>query len=278
MTTIQAIILGSVQGITEFLPISSSGHLVLIPYFFGWDIQSVVFDIAVHFGTACAVLIYFYRDWLNMVLATQNDAKDYLTGKTLTWNSLRPSSRLLLTIIVVTIPVGLLGMIFEEAAEDYFRSAQKVAVMLILISLYMWYAEFVSMKNQFGRKLNFVDSMIVSLSQLVALIPGSSRSGMTISTGLIRGYERTEVAKFSFLLATPLIVAATLLHLGDILSLNSGELANFILGLVTSFAFGYASIAFLIKYLQNNSLKIFIWYRILVGVLVLIYPIIVPLF
>lgn len=279
MTFDQSVVLGIVQGITEFLPISSSGHLILIPEIFGWGLQSLTFDLGLHAGTALAILLYFFRDWKNMTLDLFRDIFSIILStkrKIFDISILRPSSLLLLKIIVAIVPVGIIGLIFDDKIEENFRSPLLVSVMMIVISVYMTYAEFFSKKkiphpNSVSKSLNsFKNVLIISLSQIVALIPGSSRSGMTISTALILGYTHEQAARLSFLLATPIIVGAVLTKIPEILNLRTDELVLFALGFFTSFVVGLLSIKFLLKFLKKHGLLPFVVYRILFAFLTLV--------
>ena len=267
MNLIQAIVLGLVQGLTEFLPVSSSGHLVLIPYLFNWTAQDISFDVALHFGTALAVLIFFSKDWIQMLLGLKNDLVD---GRISNYNSLRHETKQLITIFLVAIPVGIVGILFEDYIEELFRNPSSVAIMLIVFSVVMYLAEQVYKRSQVHTKeISFLNALLISLSQILALIPGTSRSGVTISTGLFRNIERDSVAKFSFLLATPIILGATVLKLPDLIS-SSANINYLIIGVLTSFISGFLAIGFLIKYLKQNTLNLFIIYRIILGITILL--------
>ncbi len=286
MTIDQAVVLGIVQGITEFLPISSSGHLILIPEIFNWELQSLTFDLGLHAGTAFAVLLFFYKDWQSMAISFLKDLPktlDFVVGKISNLNTLRPQSKLLTYIFIATIPVGIIGILLEETAENFFRSPLLVAVMMIVVSGYMAYAEFFSKKkipqvtpnqlpsqstvseNTLGANFSFRNILIISLSQIIALIPGSSRSGMTISTGLLFGYKHEEAARISFLLATPIILGAAVIKIPDMLSLNSNDLNVFLIGMLTSFLVGLGAIKFLLNFLKNHGLMPFIIYRLVLA-------------
>ena len=261
MTVLQSIVLGITQGITEFLPISSSGHLILIPAIFGWELQDLSFDVALHLGTAIAVLLFFWRDWFDMISAVKNDGI----------NKLRRGSLVFFTIIVVSIPVGIAGVMLENQVEQLFRSPILVALMLIIVSIFMYVADNYSESNKSDKEIGFMDSLVISLSQIVALFPGSSRSGMSISTGLFRGLTREKAAKFSFLLATPIILGASIVKLPDLFSASSEQIQVILIGLATSFITGIISIKWLLSFLRNRSLKVFVVYRILLGVVILIH-------
>ena len=271
MTVLQSIVLGITQGITEFLPISSSGHLILIPAIFGWELQDLSFDVALHLGTAIAVLLFFWRDWFDMIKAFKLDVIDFIAGKTRDINKLRRGSVGLFTIVIVSIPVGIAGVMLENQVEQLFRSPILVALMLIIVSIFMYVADNYSESNKSDKEIGFMDSLVISLSQIVALFPGSSRSGMSISTGLFRGLTREKAAKFSFLLATPIILGASIVKLPDLFSASSEQIQVILIGLATSFITGIISIKWLLSFLRNRSLKVFVVYRILLGVVILIH-------
>ena len=271
MTVLQSIVLGITQGITEFLPISSSGHLILIPAIFGWELQDLSFDVALHLGTAIAVLLFFWRDWFDMIKAVKNDGIGLLNGKFLDINKLRRGSLVFFTIIVVSIPVGIAGVMLENQVEQLFRSPILVASMLIIVSIFMYVSDKYSKFNKSDKEIKFVDALIISLSQIVALFPGSSRSGMSISTGLFRGLTREKAAKFSFLLATPIILGASIVKLPDLFSSSSDQIQIMLIGLATSFITGMISIKWLMFFLKTKSLKVFVVYRILLGAVILIH-------
>jgi|688.fasta_scaffold11808_16 undecaprenyl-diphosphatase len=265
MTILQSIILGLIQGLTEFLPVSSSGHLILVPYLFNWPQQELAFDVVLHFGTALAVLIFFYKDWIEMFFSLKND----LVGKKLNYDKLSDKTRLFINIILVSIPVALVGVLFEDKIEELFRNPLMTASMLIIVSFIMLFAEIIYKNKTHTSNISFIKSAVISFSQILALIPGTSRSGITISSGLFMGIERESVAKFSFLLATPLIIGATLVKIPYLFSSSNVQPHILFIGMLASFLSGFAAIKFLMKYLRLNTLKIFIVYRIFIGVIIL---------
>ena len=270
MTILQALILGIIQGITEFLPVSSTGHLILVPSIFNWELQNLTFDVALHLGTAFAVLSYFMKNWIIMVKSLILDVSSAHLVNFSYINKLRRDTKLFLTIILVSIPVGIAGILFGDTVEIFFRSPLLVSVMLILVSFVMLFAEKYSFRLTNKKiELSFFDSLLISLSQIVALIPGTSRSGITISTGLFRGIKREEVAKFSFLLATPVILGAAVLKAPLVFKMQSEELLPLFVGFLSSFIVGFLSIKWLLGFLKNHSLIPFAIYRIVLGVVIL---------
>lgn len=271
MTILQSIVLGITQGITEFLPISSSGHLILIPAIFGWELQDLSFDVALHLGTAIAVLIYFWRDWFDMLNALKLDVIDFIGGKIRGINKLRRETILLLTLIIVSIPIGIIGFILESYIEETFRSPIFVSFMLVIVSFYMLFADKFIANRKPNFDIKFIDYLYISLSQVVALFPGSSRSGMSISTGLFRGLDREKAARISFLLATPIILGASLVKVPQLFSASPGQGLIILLGLFSSFITGIFAINWLLSFVQKNSLFVFIIYRLILGGVILTY-------
>jgi len=270
MTLVQSIVLGIIQGISEFLPISSSGHLILAPYLFGWDLQDLSFDVALHLGTAFAVLFFFKDIWYKLIHSMILDGLSVIKTKSLDVRKLRRETIYLSTILIVTIPVAIVGMLLESTIEETFRSPIYVAIMLILISFVMYIADLRSKSNSKDNP-TFVDSLIISISQIVALFPGSSRSGVSISSGLFRGLTREKAAEYSFLLATPIIVGAGLLKLPDLISSSTASQLGYVfVGFLTSFITGLLSIKFLLKFLKTKGLNVFIVYRITLGIIILV--------
>ena len=260
MTPLHAVVLGIVQGATEFLPISSSGHLILVPKLFGWPDQGLAFDAAVHLGTVLALLIYFGAELRRL-------AAGVLQG--------HPADRRLAAGVVLgSIPAGLVGLAFQHAIEQRLRSVTVVAVSTILWAFVLWWADRQAARNAVGdlRQVGVGQALAVGLAQPLALIPGTSRSGITLSAGLFAGLDRPTAARFAFLLGLPITLAAGLLQLRTLVGAPPpGEGPGVILlGVVTSFVAGIAAIRFLVMYLQHRTLLVFVGYRILLGVLLLV--------
>jgi undecaprenyl-diphosphatase len=262
MTLIQAIVLAIVQGVTEFLPISSTAHLVLVPWLLGWPDQGLTFDIALHAGTLVAVLAYFAREWLGMWSS--------LVGGS---GSLPGIDRNLLGIIVLaTIPGGLAGYFLEGYAESVFRSPTLIAAMLVAVAGLMWVADRRRTLLRAADSITLTDGLIIGLAQALAVVPGTSRSGITIAAGLFRNLTREASARFSFMLATPIIGGAALKKGLDVWQqgLPPGfTSADFLVGFAVSAFTGYAAIWFLLRYLQVRTLKIFVAYRLVLGAIIL---------
>jgi undecaprenyl-diphosphatase len=253
LTIFQAIILGAVQGITEFLPVSSTAHLILLPWALGWPDPGLTFDVALHLGTLVALLIYFREDWIALIKSA-------------------PTSRMVRFLIVATIPGGIAGALFERKVEDALRAPHIVATMLIVMALVLVAAELLGRRRKSLDELSWGDAITVGISQAFAIIPGVSRSGVTITTGLFRGMKRDTAAKFSFYLSTPLIGGAVAKKTLDILKGGAGleQLTPFIVGILASGIIGYLAIAFMMRYLQTHNTYLFVFYRIALGIVVLL--------
>jgi len=259
----QAIVLAMVQGLTEFLPVSSTAHLTLFPWLLGWQDPGLTFDVALHAGTLFAVLLYFWRTWVEMIFAA--------AGIGGSCNPASESRRLFWYLIIGTIPAGLVGFKFERAAEETLRQPMIVGAALILVAFFMWAAERASRRDETLGQVTLLDSIIVGVSQAVAVIPGVSRSGITMSTGLFRRMTRETAARFSFLLSTPIIAGAALKKGMEIRheGLPPEMRLPFVVGIAVSGVVGYAVIAWLIRYLERRTFKPFIVYRLALGVIVL---------
>jgi undecaprenyl-diphosphatase len=282
MSLLQVILLAVVQGLTEFLPISSTAHLILVPWLAGWEDQGLTFDVALHAGTLVAVLAYFAREWRVMfkdlvrkVTGARQPATNEKPGENLVHPLPgTPEMRLALLgiLVVATIPGALAGYVLEGYAETVFRSPVLVAGQMLLITVVMWLAD---RRQTLDRRLESIglrDGLWIGLAQAVAVVPGTSRSGITISVGLFRNLTRESAARFSFLLSTPIIGGAALLKGMEIWKEGwpaGASASHFIVGFVVSAVVGYAAIAFLLRYLQMRTLKIFVAYRLALGVIIL---------
>lgn len=265
MTFFQSIFLGAVQGITEFLPISSSGHLVLFPQLLGWTSQPLVFDTVLHLGTALSLVVYFWQDLYVIIKAFISSVFSFRTK----YKKYPEFARLGVYILVGSIPAGFIGFVFNDFFENNFRNVTSVIAFLVFGSVLMFIAERFS-KESFD-VLNSKKSFIIGLFQSLALFPGVSRSGATISAGMFSGLNREEAARFSFLLSVPIVIVATTFKLVESFSLLlSGPLLPVLTGFVASFLVGLFAINFLLGFLKKNSLYLFIIYRLfLVFVLVI---------
>ncbi len=262
----QALFLGILQGLTEFLPVSSSAHLIFAPWFFGWQdslVDSLTFDVALHAGTLVAILWYFWKDWVDLTLGffriVGHRRIDDFQGK------------LILYLILATIPAAIAGFTLEKMIERSFRNPGLIVSPLVAVSFLMIYVEKRAQNRHPLDKINLPDSLLIGLAQALALLPGVSRSGITITTGLFRGYQREAATRFSFLLSTPAIAGAAFLQLRHLFSPGADiDWAVFSVGFIASGIVGYLSIAFLMRYLRQHTLNLFAAYRlILAGAVVL---------
>lgn len=281
MPIYQAVVLAIVQGLAEFIPISSSGHLIIVRRLLGWNELSpaheLTFDVALHFGTLLSVLFYFRRTWIQIIQAALGGkvvrfSEAGGSDQNLTPDEQRRERMLLWFFVIATIPGAIAGKLLEHSAEDYFREhIYLIAGALIVVALFMWWGDKVSRMTKPLSGVSLADAMIIGCAQATALIPGVSRSGSTITAGLFRNMTRAAAVRFSFLLSTPIIAGAALLKAHELRKegLPPGMHAPFIVGVLVSAIVGYMAIAWLIRYLQSNSLKLFIIYRIVAGVIVI---------
>lgn len=257
MEILQAIVLGIIQGVGEFLPISSSGHLVLVPWLFNWQDHGLSFDVALHFGTLLAVIIYFAPDWLKIIRAG-------LTGRE---DDIYPS-KLLWLLALATIPGAMAGYFFEDYAETTFRHPLLIAGTLSVVGLSLYWADKRSQGGKTIQQTSLQDAVVIGLSQALAIVPGVSRAGATITAGLATGFDRINAAKFSFLLSTPIIFGAACLKFDDFLSggISGPEIA----GIISAAVSGYVAIAALLRLISKVSYRIFFWYRLALAAVIVI--------
>src|SRR5215471_653340 len=232
MTTFQAIVFGAVQGITEFLPVSSTAHLILLPWFLGWPDPGLAFDVALHIGTLVALLIYFRAEWIALAIS----GLKLLQGRTED-----PNSRMALLIIIGTVPGALAGALFEHKVEDALRSPLVIAFTLITLALVLVVAELMGRRKKTLHELSTGDAVTVGLAQALAIVPGVSRSGVTITAGLFRGIKRDAAAKFSFYLSTPIIAGAAASQVLHIMKagVSSEQLGSLVAGVIAAGVVGY---------------------------------------
>jgi undecaprenyl-diphosphatase len=260
MTPLQAIALGIIQGLSEFLPISSSAHLTLAPWLFGWEDPGLAFDVALHFGTLLAVLWYFRMEWLALIKAAFGIVT---TGRIET-----PEKRRVIYLIIATIPGAIGGYLLQSRAESAFRSPQIIAIALIVMGLLLWIVDKMVDQRRILGEMRWVDSLLIGLSQVIALIPGVSRSGSTITTARGLRFDRESAAEFSFLMSMPIIAAAVVLEGPK--ALHEGGITNELMsGVAASAISGWLAISILMRYVTRHSYGIFAFYRIALGILVL---------
>jgi undecaprenyl-diphosphatase len=265
MPLFHAIVLAIIQGLTEFLPVSSSAHLIVIPEFLGWDDGGLVFDVALHVGTLAAIVIYFFRDWVQVIA----------NGLGLSYRGSRPdenSRSLLWYLVVATIPGALAGWKWDKYAEHAWRSPYIIGSAAILVAIYMWVADRTAERKTGLDQMNWFDAIIVGVAQAFAIVPGVSRSGSTIATGRFCHLDRESAARFSFLLSAPLIAGAAAKKFFDVHKeggLPPEMRLPYAVGILVSGIVGILVIAFFLKYLRRNTLAVFVWYRIIFGIIVI---------
>jgi undecaprenyl-diphosphatase len=248
--------LGLVQGLGEFLPISSSAHLVLVPWLFGWEDPGLTFDIALHFGTLIAVAIYFWKDWLRLFSKGFTDTKS-------------TDGRLFWYLVLATIPGALIGFMLEKKAETVLRNPVLIAVMLIILGIILYWADRKSTKETEIKGITLKTSLLIGLSQALAVIPGVSRSGITMTTALLMGLTREAAARFSFLLSAPIIFGAAVIKLPYVVSNPAMINSGFVLGMIVSCITGLTAIGFLLRFVQTKTFLPFAWYRFILGAFVI---------
>lgn len=261
--------MGAVQGLTEFLPVSSSGHLIIVPALAGWNdpfIRSLAFSVMLHIGTLVALLVYFRADWLRLVPAGLAAIRDRsIDGD--------PDRRLAWLIVVATVPAMIVGVLLNDVVEERFREVGLVALMLVVGAGILWLAERQGARRLMAVDLSFPKALGIGFAQALALIPGISRSGISISAGLFAGLDRESAARFSFLMATPITAAAASYETLKVLKGESGvpmEIGPLLAGMVTSLVFGLFAIAVLLRFLRTRSTDVFVVYRVIVAALVLV--------
>lgn len=272
MHLIAAAILGIIQGLTEFLPISSSAHLLIVPWLLGWQPEGIAFDVALHVGTALSVLIFFRKDWIVLIRET---IQGLIQGSPFG----NPQRKLAWFLVAGTIPAAVAGWKLEETIENVFRSPVVTVFTLIIFGLLLYAAERKSRKTRTISSYGWTDSILIGVSQAVALIPGVSRSGITMTTALFRDSDRESAARFSFLLSTPIIVGAGALEGWRLIRVLHGPAAGapvlqwpvLLVGVVCAAATGILCIRYFLRFLQTNTFTSFVIYRIILAVIVLIF-------
>jgi undecaprenyl-diphosphatase len=269
MTVIQSILLGVIQGLSEFLPISSSGHLVIVPFLLKWDIppaEAFVFNVLVQVATLVAVLAFFWKDYYLILRGVFRGIKYRMPLST------RPA-RLGWFILLSTIPAGIAGMLLKDAVQNAFSSPRMTAVALFGTAVLLVIAERVGKRNRSLRNLTWMDALIIGVFQILALFPGVSRSGSTIAGGMTRDLRRPDAARFAFLMAVPIMLAAGLDAVIDLLQLPDFGLLLpvFIPGFIAAAVVGYLAIGWLISFLERYSLYYFAAYCAIVGLIVLLF-------
>ena len=267
MSFIEIFILGFIQGVAEFLPISSSAHLIIFRDLFGIGAgmshdMELTFDIALHFGTLLAIFVFFFKDFVKMI------SKGFTKGVK------DDDGKILWFLVAATVPAAIIGVLFEDVIENVVRSKYVViALALAVMGIIIFLADKYSKQTKDIKKMTLKDAVIIGCSQVFALIPGFSRSGTTIAAGRVLGLDRESAAKFSFFLSAPVVLGAVVLQLfkGSVISVIVANIGTFILGILVSFIIGILCIKYLLKYLQKHNFKIFMIYRVVLALVVLVY-------
>lgn len=272
MPLYRAIILALVQALTEFLPVSSTAHLILFPWFAGWQDPGLAFDVALHAGTLLALVFYFFKDWLTLLLCgfglnfpATAKPEDIVHNRKMFWY-----------LVIGTIPAGVAGLLFHHEIEEKLRQPKIIAVSLVLIALLMWWAD---SKKDLTRKegdSNLGDALTIGTAQALALWPGVSRSGITITTGLFRRLTRAAATRFSFILSVPAVAGAVVMELPKLIKMHKAggldlPLSTLAISVLVSGVAGYFVIAFFLRYLQTRTLKVFVVYRLVFGMMILVW-------
>jgi undecaprenyl-diphosphatase len=281
LRALQAVILGLLQGATEFIPVSSSAHLIIVPWLFGWRdpaLTSLPFDVALHLGTLLAVLAFFARDWLRLIRAWLLSVAQRRIGTD-------PDRRLAWFVVLGTIPGGIVGMLAESKVEALFHRAGVpvssaamllMALIIAALGLALLLAEKLALRQRGLAQLTLKDALSIGLAQALAVFPGISRAGSTITAGLALGLEREAAARFSFLLSAPIIAGAGVKSLWEVFkgwragSIAGGDLALFPIGVLAAALSGYLCIGFLLRYLQRRTVAVFVYYRWALAVLLVL--------
>ncbi|MFA6485026.1 MAG: undecaprenyl-diphosphate phosphatase [Parcubacteria group bacterium] len=267
MTLFHAIILGLIQGFGEFLPISSSGHLILAPWLLNFPDPGLSFDVALHFGTLIAVVLYFWKDFLEIICIAFSSSpfgrgcRVFATGEGSKYNK-----NIFWLLVIATIPGALFGFLLESKAETIFRNPLLIAGTLSIVGLILYLADKYASHKRNINELTKKDATLIGLSQAFAIIPGVSRAGATITTGLFLGLDRVSAARFSFLLSAPIILGATLVKIKYIAAAGTLE----IVAILTAALSGYFAISWMLKFIERVSYKVFFWYRLALAVIIVL--------
>lgn len=265
MPLYQAIILAIVQGLTEFLPVSSTAHLAIIPVLLHWKDPGLAFDVALHAGTLAAVIVYFFQDWVQVIA----------NGLGFSYRGSKPdenSRKLLWFLIVGTIPVGIAGKLLKHYAEGPWRTLYVIGVMMIVVGILMAIGDRLAEDKRGLDAMSWTDATTIGVAQALAVVPGTSRSGITITAGRFRKLDREAAARFSFLLSTPAIAAAAASDYFDLRKqggIPPDMKTAYFVGILVSALVGIAVIAFFLQYLRRNTLRLFVWYRIVLGIVLI---------
>ena len=257
-----AFVMGALQGVTEFLPISSSAHLILLPWLFGWQdplLNSLTFDVALHVGTLVAVVAYFWSDWMELLKAVPQ----------LTRPQQSQPAMMLLAVVIATIPAAIAGILFQKPIEAYLRSPLQIAVVLAVMGLVIAFIDRRSAATRELTTLTWRDAVWIGLAQTLALMPGVSRSGATMSAGRALQFDRAAAARFSFLLSMPITLAAVVMKLKDLLAVSGNDVVAVVIGIVTSAVVGWLVIDLMLQWIRRIGFGWFAYYRIVMAIVVI---------
>jgi undecaprenyl-diphosphatase len=268
MPIAQAIVLGVVQGLAEFLPVSSSAHLILVPWLFGWQDPGLAFDVALHWGTLVAVVVVFWRDWIRLIRAGAESILERRIGDD-------PNRRLFWALVVSSIPAAIAGKLLNEWAKDALRAPLLIAATISVMGIALGLADRYGAKRHDEGEMRIPEALGIGVAQAFALVPGVSRSGATITVGLLFGFTRESVARFSFLMSTPIIFGAGVLEFPAMLrEMRAGttnvSAAALVAGLIASAVVGVVVIRWLLSWLRTRTYVVFVVYRLLVAVLIVV--------
>ncbi len=261
MTLVQAVVLGILQGLAEFLPISSSAHLTLAPWIFGWQDPGLAFDVALHGGTLVALAWYFRRDWMELTVA----ALAILSTRRVQ----TPVQQRVILLIIATIPGGIAGKLLNDYAEQTFRAPELIATTLIVMGALLWAADKWAPQQRSLDEVTIKDAVLIGLAQMFALIPGVSRSGSTMTAGRALGLQREAAARFSFLMSMPITAAAVIVKLPQAIH-SQPEMMPIVVGILAAAVSGWLAISVLLHYIAKHSFGVFALYRLALGVFVLV--------
>ena len=260
MTEFQALVLGLIQGLSEFLPISSSAHLALTPWFFGWESGGLAFDVALHVGTLVALAWYFRREWVALARSGIAIVRQRAVRTTDEWR--------LVFLVVATIPAAIAGLTVEDLAETTFRSPLLIAINLMVMGVILWAVDRFSRMDRPLDRMRLKDAVVIGLIQCLALLPGVSRSGSTITGGRFLGFDRQAAAVFSFLMSFPVTLAAAVLKAPDAFT-NGTDASTIFIGIAAAAVSSWLAIAVLLRFVTKHSFGIFAVYRLVLGVVIL---------
>ncbi len=255
MEALRVVTLGMIQGLTEFIPVSSSAHLIIVRELLRWEDMGLSFDMAIHLGTLLALIVYMRRDWYKILTRDRY---------------------LLFLVILATIPGAIFGFLLENIAEAYFRSLSLIGIAMSMFGIVLFAVDRLSKHNRSLESIRIKDAIIIGFSQILALIPGVSRSGATLTGAFLCGFKRSDSARFSFLLSVPIIGGAGLVSLLKIFREPSPSfsISGLFLGIITSFVFGYIAVHFMLNYLRRHNTNIFVYYRLILGLFLIIFSLI----